>query len=181
VRGLSRVGYTIERWKATAADRRSRKKTDSPLRGIRHTAEVTADSLFEAAVLAPQAFRASGWVEGVGVATRLEVEVRAATTRHVVTVGQLQRWTEGCGCQSCGTSQAGSFESDAAGSGSAVLALAPSSETARETWWPVRLRLVLALCRMTRTLWGAIHVHAFRSRLRLMSDHEGTLTGRNRR
>jgi hypothetical protein len=53
------------------------------------------ESLYEAVVLALQAFKASGFVEEVGPATRLEVEVRAATTRHVVTVGQVVRWTEG--------------------------------------------------------------------------------------
>ena len=47
------------------------------LRGIRHVAEVNADSLFEAAVLALRAFKASGWTEGIGPATRVEVEVRS--------------------------------------------------------------------------------------------------------
>jgi len=32
--------------------------------------------------------------EEIGPATRLEVEVRSATTRHVVTVGRVLRWTE---------------------------------------------------------------------------------------
>lgn len=63
-------------------------------RGVRHVAEVNADSLFEAAVLALQAFKASGWTDGIGPATRVEVEVRVTTTRHVVSVGQIQRWTE---------------------------------------------------------------------------------------
>ena len=64
------------------------------LRGIRHIAEVQADSLFEAAVLALKAFNSSGWADGVGPATRLEVEVRLPTMRHVVSIGQIQRWTE---------------------------------------------------------------------------------------
>jgi hypothetical protein len=69
--------------------------TLTDLRGIRHVAEVSADSVFEAASLAVQAFRQSQFVEEVGPATRLEIEVRSATTRHVVTVGQVLRWTEG--------------------------------------------------------------------------------------
>ena len=69
--------------------------TLTDLRGIRHVAEVNADSLFEAAVLALRAFKASGWTEGIGPATRVEVELRVTTTRHIVSVGQLQRWTEG--------------------------------------------------------------------------------------
>jgi orotidine-5'-phosphate decarboxylase len=48
---------------------------------------VNADSLFEAAVLALQAFKASGWSEGIGPATQVEVEVRVTTTRHVVERG----------------------------------------------------------------------------------------------
>ena len=64
------------------------------LRGIRHAAEVHADSLFEAAVLALQAFKGAGWADGIGPATRLEVEVRLPTVRHVVSLGQIQRWTE---------------------------------------------------------------------------------------
>ena len=35
------------------------------------------------------------WTEGIGRATRVEGEVRVTTTRHVVSVGQIQRWTEG--------------------------------------------------------------------------------------
>jgi hypothetical protein len=69
--------------------------TLTDLRGIRHVAEVNADSLFEAAVVAPHAFRASGWTEGIGPATRVEVEVRLPITRHVVSVGQIERWTRG--------------------------------------------------------------------------------------
>ena len=42
-----------------------------------------------------QAFRQSQFVKDVGLASRLEVEVRSATTRHLVTVGQMLRWTEG--------------------------------------------------------------------------------------
>jgi hypothetical protein len=32
---------------------------------------------------------------GIGPATRVEVEVRVTTTRHIVSIGQIQRWTEG--------------------------------------------------------------------------------------
>jgi hypothetical protein len=60
-----------------------------------HVADVNADSLFEAAVLALRAFKASGWTEGIGPATRVHVEVRVTTTCHIVSIGQIQRWTEG--------------------------------------------------------------------------------------
>ena len=42
-----------------------------------------------------KAFRQSQFVEDVGLASRLKIEVRSATTRHVVTVGQVLRWTAG--------------------------------------------------------------------------------------
>ena len=65
--------------------------TDS--RGIRHSVEVTAQSLFEAGVLGVTAFRNAGWVEEApGVASRLEIEVRDPSVKHTVTLLQLQRW-----------------------------------------------------------------------------------------
>jgi hypothetical protein len=59
----------------------------------RHSVEVTAESLFEAGVLAVSAFRKAGWVEEVpGLASRLEIEVREPAVKHTVTLAQLQRW-----------------------------------------------------------------------------------------
>jgi hypothetical protein len=43
-------------------------------RGVRHSVEVQAESLFEAAVLAIQIFRQDPWLERVGPATVLDVE-----------------------------------------------------------------------------------------------------------
>ena len=45
-------------------------------RGVRHSVEVQAESLFEAAVLAIQIFRQDPWLERVGPATVLDVEAR---------------------------------------------------------------------------------------------------------
>jgi hypothetical protein len=68
--------------------------TDS--RGIKHSVEVTADSLFEAGVLAVNALRQAGWVEEVpGPASRLEIEVREPAVKHTVTLAQLERWANG--------------------------------------------------------------------------------------
>jgi hypothetical protein len=65
-------------------------------RGIRHSVEVTAESLFEAGVLAVTAFRKAGWVEEApGLASRLEIEVREPAVKHTVTLAQLQRWAYG--------------------------------------------------------------------------------------
>jgi hypothetical protein len=64
-------------------------------RGIRHAVEVQAESLFEAAILAVRVFRKSEWVDHVGAAMRLDVEVRPPATKHTITLMQVQRWLEG--------------------------------------------------------------------------------------
>lgn len=63
--------------------------------GVRHTIDVTAESLFEAAVLALTTFKNDGWTDTVGPATTLEVEVRNPGVRHSVSVLQIQRWIQG--------------------------------------------------------------------------------------
>ncbi len=62
--------------------------------GIRHGVEVEADSLYEAAVKATARFRADPWMEQVGTATRLDIEIREsdATTNHSVTLKQVESW-----------------------------------------------------------------------------------------
>ena len=64
-------------------------------RGIRHTVDVQAESLFEAAVLAIQNFRQDPWLERIGPATVLDVEVRQPATRHAVSLQQVERWLAG--------------------------------------------------------------------------------------
>lgn len=63
-------------------------------RGIRHTVEVEAESLFEAAILAVRAFRKAEWISNVGPAMPLEVEVRAPATKHTMTLIQVERWLD---------------------------------------------------------------------------------------
>jgi hypothetical protein len=63
--------------------------------GIRHTVDVLADSLFEAAALGLLALKKDGWTGPVGPATKLEVEVRAPAVKHVVSVLQIERWLQG--------------------------------------------------------------------------------------
>ena len=56
---------------------------------------MTAETLYEAACLAVRVFRDSGVIEqSPGAGTRLEIEVKSPTVRHVVTVGQVQRWVQ---------------------------------------------------------------------------------------
>ena len=68
--------------------------TDS--RGVKHTAEVAAESLFEAAVLGMQILKRDGWIqETFGAATKIEIEVRDPATKHSVTLQQIERWLSG--------------------------------------------------------------------------------------
>lgn len=61
-------------------------------RGVKHTVEVVAESLFEAAVLGVQVLRKDGWIEGMlGATTKIDVEVREPVTRHTVTMQQIER------------------------------------------------------------------------------------------
>ena len=55
------------------------------MRGIRHSVELTADSLFEAAAMGLKILRAGDW----------NVEVRNPSVKHTVSVQQLGRWLNG--------------------------------------------------------------------------------------
>ena len=63
--------------------------------GIRQSVEVTAESVFEAAARALSALRRDAWIDGVGPATRLEIQVPQPAITHTVTVQQLERWANG--------------------------------------------------------------------------------------
>jgi hypothetical protein len=60
--------------------------------GIRHTVEVEASGLYEAAALALNTFRQHDC--DPGVMGKLEVEVRSTIT-HTLTVQRLQSWLDG--------------------------------------------------------------------------------------
>jgi hypothetical protein len=64
-------------------------------RGIRHAAEVEAESLYEAAVLGITRLNADPWLEKIGPATMLEVEVRNPGTIHTIALQQIERWLAG--------------------------------------------------------------------------------------
>jgi hypothetical protein len=63
--------------------------------GVRHSVTVTAESLYEAAILGVAALRADGWADAIASGTQIEIEVREPATTHCVTVAQLRRWCEG--------------------------------------------------------------------------------------
>jgi hypothetical protein len=52
--------------------------------GIHHSADVEAESLYEAVVLAVRRFRQDPWIPQVGTATVLDVEVREPSTKHSI-------------------------------------------------------------------------------------------------
>jgi hypothetical protein len=65
------------------------------VRGIRHTAEVEAESLYEAAVQGIRRLNQDPWLERIGPGTKLEIEIREPSAKHVLTVEQVQRWLAG--------------------------------------------------------------------------------------
>jgi hypothetical protein len=65
------------------------------VRGIKHTAEVEAESLYEAAVQGIRRLNQDPWLERIGPGTALEIEIREPSARHSITVEQVQRWLAG--------------------------------------------------------------------------------------
>ena len=65
--------------------------------GIRHSIEVAAESLYEAAALGIREFRRHPWTEGMepGAMTHLAVSVKSPAVTHEVTIRQLERWAGG--------------------------------------------------------------------------------------
>jgi hypothetical protein len=64
-------------------------------RGVRHSVEVTAETLYEAAAMALSIFRQSEWANEVGPGTELTVSVKNPETKHTVTAIQIRRWCDG--------------------------------------------------------------------------------------
>ena len=64
-------------------------------RGVRHAVLVEAESLYEAAIAAVQRFRKDPWIDGVGKAIVLDVEVREPSTTHTIALAQVERWLAG--------------------------------------------------------------------------------------
>ena len=64
-------------------------------RGVRHSVEVTAETLYEAAATALSIFRQSEWADIIGPNTELHVAVKNPETMHIVTPQQIRRWCDG--------------------------------------------------------------------------------------
>src|SRR5947207_12356634 len=63
--------------------------------GVCHSVEVSADSLYEAAIVGFSLLKQDGWVDPVAPGTRLEIQARQPATTHSVSLAQLRRWVEG--------------------------------------------------------------------------------------
>jgi hypothetical protein len=64
-------------------------------RGIRHSVDVEAESLFEAVVFAVSRFRKDPWAGQLGNGTVLDVDVREPSTTHSISLQQVERWLGG--------------------------------------------------------------------------------------
>jgi phosphoribosylformimino-5-aminoimidazole carboxamide ribonucleotide (ProFAR) isomerase len=62
--------------------------------GIEHTAEVTADSLYEAIALGLKAIRESSWVEGIAQNFAIRILVRDTPVEHTVEFRAFNKWLE---------------------------------------------------------------------------------------
>lgn len=62
--------------------------------GIRHSTEVTAETLYEAAVLGIRAISQEWGIEPAQL-TPIEIEVRAPATLHSVTLRHIRQWLDG--------------------------------------------------------------------------------------
>src|SRR3954470_3915982 len=63
--------------------------------GVRHSVEVSADSLYEAAIVGFSLLKQDGWTDPIAPGTRLEIQVRHPATTHSVSLAQLRRWVDG--------------------------------------------------------------------------------------
>jgi hypothetical protein len=65
--------------------------------GIDHAVEVHADSMYEAAALGLRALKRSDWVDVIGPATRITIQVHQPPVEHFLIYAQLMRWLDGSG------------------------------------------------------------------------------------
>jgi hypothetical protein len=67
-------------------------------KGVEHTVDVTADSLYEAVAQGLRVFRQNDWVDDVGRGqTTIDVIVKDPEVKHKVRVQDFERWLESQG------------------------------------------------------------------------------------
>ncbi len=64
------------------------------LDGVRHSVDVVAESVYEAAVQALAALSKHDWVDDVGPGTRLDIEIVEPPVTHTLLVAQLKAWLD---------------------------------------------------------------------------------------
>lgn len=64
-------------------------------RGIRHSVDVTAETLYEAAAAGIAALKREDWGEPIAPGTPIEVQVREPVVTHRLTLAQIRQWCEG--------------------------------------------------------------------------------------
>jgi hypothetical protein len=63
--------------------------------GVRHSVEVIAESIYEAAALGVSALKNGGWADATAPGTELKVQAHEPATCHRLTVQQIRRWCDG--------------------------------------------------------------------------------------
>jgi hypothetical protein len=63
--------------------------------GVRHSVDVSGESLYEVAIVGFSLLKQEGWVEPMAPGTRLEIQVRHPATMHSVSLAQLRSWVNG--------------------------------------------------------------------------------------
>jgi len=63
--------------------------------GVHHSVEVSAETLYEAAILGLHLLKQDRWVGPIAPGLQVEIEVRHPATVHSISVAQLRRWVEG--------------------------------------------------------------------------------------
>jgi hypothetical protein len=75
---------------AAMPELRSCRVSYQDLEGIKHSVEVTAETLYEAAVLGMRALQVSGWMDAPNL--MIDVTVRAPETTHTIRNAALAAW-----------------------------------------------------------------------------------------
>ena len=63
--------------------------------GVRHSVDVTAESVYEAAALGLSRLRRDEWADQIAPGTPIEITVREPATTHTVSLSQIRRWCDG--------------------------------------------------------------------------------------
>ena len=63
--------------------------------GVRHSVDVTAESVYEAAALGVSVLKKDGWVDVVAPGSMIEIRSREPAICHRITMQQILRWCDG--------------------------------------------------------------------------------------